>query len=102
VAVTRGPLVYCLESSDLPANVRIEQVLVPLNTTWKPIKTTIAGSPVVQLEGQLLVQPTTDWSNALYRVINPATQPRTLRLVPYYAWSNRGQSEMSVWLPLKR
>ncbi len=24
-----------------------------------------------------------------------------VRLIPYYAWSNRGPSEMSVWLPVK-
>ena len=23
------------------------------------------------------------------------------RFIPYYAWSNRGPSEMSVWLPVK-
>ena len=23
-----------------------------------------------------------------------------IRLIPYYAWSNRGPSEMTVWMPL--
>lgn len=23
-----------------------------------------------------------------------------LRLIPYYSWSNRGQSQMTVWLPV--
>lgn len=102
VAVTRGPLVYCLESPDLPADVSVEHVLVPLDTDWKPIITTIAGSHVVQLEGCVLVQPAYDWSATLYRPVETTTRPLTVRLTPYYAWSNRGQSEMSVWLPLKR
>lgn len=102
VAVARGPLVYCLESTDLPANVAVEQVLVPLHTTWKPIRTKMEGSPVVALEGQLQVCPAVDWSNTLYRTVDPTTKPVAVRLVPYYAWSNRGHSEMSVWLPLKR
>ena len=24
-----------------------------------------------------------------------------IRLVPYYAWGNRGDSEMTVWMPLR-
>jgi len=27
-------------------------------------------------------------------------EPISLRLIPYYAWCNRGMSEMSVWLPV--
>ena len=37
----------------------------------------------------------------LYREI--ATEsPREIeaRLIPYFAWDNRGESEMSVWLPV--
>ena len=29
VAVVRGPIVYCLESIDLPANIRLLDVLLP-------------------------------------------------------------------------
>jgi DUF1680 family protein len=28
--------------------------------------------------------------------------PVDLKLIPYYAWGNRGPSAMSVWLPLGR
>ena len=27
------------------------------------------------------------------------TKDHTLTLIPYYAWANRGQGKMSVWLP---
>lgn len=27
------------------------------------------------------------------------TQDATLKLIPYYAWANRGQGKMMVWLP---
>jgi uncharacterized protein len=39
-------------------------------------------------------------SSALYRkaVVGPM-RDFTLRLIPYYAWSNRGQSQMIVWIP---
>ena len=31
-----------------------------------------------------------------------ATTPTPFRAVPYYAWDNRGPSEMTVWMPLTR
>ena len=29
----------------------------------------------------------------------PAPQPTRLTFIPYYAWSNRGPAEMTVWVP---
>ena len=39
-------------------------------------------------------------ATALYRRV-PAVKADSvlLRLIPYYAWCNRGVSEMTVWLP---
>ncbi len=37
--------------------------------------------------------------NTLYRKYEPAQYEEvTLRMVPYYAWCNRGEGEMSVWV----
>jgi DUF1680 family protein len=32
-----------------------------------------------------------------------ATRPRpiSIKLVPYFAWGNRGDTEMTVWLPVR-
>ena len=39
-------------------------------------------------------------SGALYVVAgNEIEEPVDIRLVPYYAWNNRGIGEMTVWLP---
>jgi len=42
-------------------------------------------------------------SDELYRELRP-TRGRTahIRLIPYYAWDNRGIQDMSLWLPLAR
>ncbi|MGB7156796.1 MAG: glycoside hydrolase family 127 protein [Tepidisphaeraceae bacterium] len=99
-AVMRGPLVYCLESTDLPAGVRVLDVLLPRDVKLSPRATgELAGATV--LEGKGLAAPRTDWSGQLYRDLSPAS-PREFHLVliPYYAWDNRGDSEMTVWLPL--
>jgi len=102
VTVMRGPLVYCLESLDLPENIKLEDVLIPLSAEFKPVRTLIEGSPIVMLEGDALVQSRKDWSNSLYQEVSSKTESVRIRLVPYYAWNNRGHAEMSVWLPVSR
>jgi DUF1680 family protein len=43
-----------------------------------------------------------DWSQKLYREYRPqSTETMKITLIPYYAWDNRGLSEMTVWLPVK-
>jgi DUF1680 family protein len=40
-----------------------------------------------------------DWSDQLYRDRSAAPDRELhLVLIPYFAWDNRGKSEMSVWL----
>jgi DUF1680 family protein len=36
-------------------------------------------------------------SDKLYSFDSPNSRPVRLRLIPYYAWNNRGKGEMSVW-----
>ena len=100
VAVQRGPVVYCLESPDLPAGVKISDVRIPadLHLTARYDRRLLDG--VVVLEGKALAQPQGDWSGKLYREFKPAElRPFNVKFIPYSVWQNRGQSEMSVWLP---
>ena len=56
---------------------------------------------VVVLDGRAAVRPAQPWGRELYRERrSAAATPVDVRLIPYYAWANRGASEMSVWLPL--
>lgn len=58
---------------------------------------------VCVLEGRAASVPHRDWSGELYRDLStPESRSIRLRLIPYYAWGNRGPSEMTVWLPLGR
>ncbi|MBN2316713.1 MAG: glycoside hydrolase family 127 protein [Sedimentisphaerales bacterium] len=107
VAVMRGPLVYCLESIDLPDNVNVMDVRLPRNIHLQPRfdKQLLGG--VVVLEGKAVAGVDSDWSGepfdspVLYKDYTP-TDPRLvrLRLIPYYAWANRGAGQMTVWMPL--
>ena len=100
VAVRRGPVVYCLESSDLPPGVGVIQIRVPANVQLAARYDRRLLGGVVVLDGTLLRQPADGWNGRLYRATadSPA-QPVRTRLVPYSVWANRGPSEMSVWLP---
>jgi DUF1680 family protein len=101
VAVQRGPLVYCLESVDLTDGVRVSDVAIPRDIDLKPRFDAAFLGGVSVLEGRAAARPEAAWSRALYREL-PATVPTPidLRLIPYYAWGNRGRSEMTVWMPL--
>lgn len=101
VAVERGPIVYCLESPDLPAGVRVGDVSIAadvrLNAKFDP--QLLGGVTVIETTG--VAHTSADWSKQLYRPLKrDAGRQIPLRLIPYFAWSNRGPSEMSVWLPL--
>ncbi|MDR0658585.1 MAG: glycoside hydrolase family 127 protein [Mediterranea sp.] len=75
VSVERGPILYCLENIDNNHNV-LETALAdnaPLEHKWEP---DLLGG-VVTISGN------------------------GTKAIPYYAWDNRGKSEMIVWLPRK-
>jgi uncharacterized protein len=100
VAVKRGPIVYCLESVDLPRGIK------PLDVLLSPDIKLRAGydqrllGGVAVLEGTTSARTNINWNNQLYRELQPAKPtPVKLRLIPYSVWANRGPSEMSVWLP---
>ena len=98
VAVQRGPIVYCAESTDL-SGIDIDNVSIPLDAQFRPVEMTIEGSRVMGLEGEVVVRGEASWKGQLYREVARQQQRRTIRLIPYYAWGNRGKSEMTVWMP---
>jgi len=100
VAVVRGPLVYCLESVDLPEGVRISEVHVPQDVCWSPRHDPSLLGGVTVLEGEVRRVPEGDWAGRLYRPLRPVPgEGVRARLIPLYAWANRGISEMTVWMP---
>jgi uncharacterized protein len=102
VAVQRGPVVYCLESFDLPGGTRLSDVLIPGNIQLAARYDRRLLGGVAVLEGQALARPAESWAGKLYREYHPASlKPVKVRFIPYAAWANRGPSEMSVWLPLE-
>jgi DUF1680 family protein len=99
LAIKRGPIIYCLESADLPKGVDVNQVRLDpeADFTVRYDEGLLGG--VAAIEADLPIVESAAWDK-LYR---PATESpaRTARVkfVPYYAWGNRGKGEMSVWIP---
>jgi len=101
LAVMRGPLVYCLEDKDLPPGVALENVRIDRDAKWTARHENNLLHGVTVLETQARVAAQTKDANALYRRLPPIKADTILlRLIPYYAWCNRGVSQMCVWLPV--
>lgn len=101
VAVKRGPIIYCLESADLPDQKSISDIVIPSNMSLHPEKVIVDGAGVMALKGEV------DWNNTpafegLYREV-PNTRPVKIPVtfIPYFAWGNRGEGDMTVWMPYK-
>ncbi len=101
LAVARGPIVYCLESVDLPAGVRLLDVSLGRDAELTP--TTDSALPgLTVLRGRAVATDSAAWSGELFRDISSrSSRPIDIRLIPYFAWDNRGESEMTVWIPLE-
>ena len=111
VAVTRGPIVYCLEEKDNGKDLHMLKInalkLMETDGTEQGISNAfvvsddrIEGEPIKKLAvSGLRREPVCIDSNAPYRLIQPGKYiPTTLEFIPYYTWANRGENEMRVWI----
>jgi hypothetical protein len=101
VAVKRGPIVYCLESADLK-NVNLQDIQVPSTIQFTTIAKQIDHTQLIALNGMAKTMKNTNWDKTLYQPIHKQSKDIQIQLIPYFAWANRGNTDMSVWLPLWR
>lgn len=89
LAISRGPLVYCLEASDNDGDVQrffIDDL--PNSGQTKALKETIGV-----LTGITSIQVPASAKTAA------GITPEVMNLIPYYAWNNRGDQAMNIWIP---
>lgn len=117
VAVMRGPVAYCVEGDDLPADLAIERLRFPAATKLEPVFSSELGG-VMKLTGSMVYSPTSaDAANpllqdaatpALYRAARFKERAKPLAagdrlvtagLIPYYARLNRKSDCFRIWLP---
>ncbi|MCA1293606.1 glycoside hydrolase family 127 protein [Paenibacillus sp. alder61] len=97
VALQRGPLVYCLEEADNGAN--LHEIVLPREAELTAVREEqlLGGVVTVRSEAEKLREE--DWTNGLYSPeAVPGTKPHPVKFIPYYAWANRGEGEMTVWV----
>jgi DUF1680 family protein len=99
VAIKRGPIVYCIETPDLPKNISILDVYIngrsELTVNHQP---DFLGG-ITTISGELLLRK--DKEDTIYRTVEkPEWTSYKANFMPYYAWSNRGQAEMTVFMPV--
>lgn len=94
-AVTRGPIVYCLEEKD---NGKDLHLLSLAGESCPAVsEKTIGNVPVIMVELNGFRQKQ-NGNEGLYHVLQPVEkEPVCLKFVPYYTWANRGENEMQVW-----
>jgi len=90
IALTRGPLVYCAEQAD-NGGEKVQRFFIPEPAGPDEIRTDVIEDGL--LEGIVRV------SVPAMEVVGDSSKASTVRLVPYYAWNNRGEQSMVVWMP---
>ncbi|MBO4883979.1 MAG: glycoside hydrolase family 127 protein [Clostridia bacterium] len=97
VALTRGPVVYCLEEADNGAALHMVRAggAPRAETAWRP--DLLGGVVAITTAG--LREKDDGWGETLYDDRPaPAAEETPLHWIPYYAWANRGVGEMRVWI----
>jgi len=83
VAVMRGPIVYCLESTDLPEGVNIEDVGVNPSGQWTPEHEPDLLGGITALKGDAIVSASQDWTGRLYHRMDLTERKRIrVQLIP--------------------
>lgn len=96
VAVMRGPVVYCIEAKD--NGERIFDCMIDANPNAMVEDNEEYHMPVIRAKGWKRPAPEGEW---LYRPLAGSLEQVELMLIPYYTFSNRGESDMRVWIPVR-
>jgi len=86
LAVERGPLVYCVESADLPPGMELEDLRWDRTRDAAPVGRDGLGPTLIGVEVPVVHR---EWTAGGF----------TVAAVPYYTWGNRDDGGMRVWVP---
>jgi len=98
IAISRGPLIYCLEQVD-NSGFDIWDLVIPADASMTAEWEANLLNGVMVIRGEGLVVDS-NWSDKmLYRPLLGSTG-RNVRFaaIPYYAWANRDSGSMAIWI----
>jgi DUF1680 family protein len=90
VVVERGPLVYCIETADIPDGVELEDVAVAESVAPIATDRSDLGASVVGLSMPASIG---------HSATGATRHDIEIGAIPYFAWANRGVAAMRVWIP---
>ncbi len=96
VAVMRGPVVYCMEEKDNSKDLHMYRLCA--EEPMEECSVMIEGKqfPALKAKGQRQKKKDSDGLYQKYE--KPEYEDVEITLIPYYAWANRGENEMAVWM----
>ncbi len=95
VAFSRGPLIYCAEGVDNNGTILDVQINKDSEPVAEKYDDSLLNGIVPVKVGGFRVKK----DECLYSFKKPVLEPCTITLIPYYAWGNRGLTQMRVWIP---
>jgi DUF1680 family protein len=108
VAVQRGPLVYCFEQVDQPADIGLDDLVLRADASIRVVQhaehPVLGRTALLEMDAATVALPdaTGDATGLPYGPDTPAasaTRATTAVAVPYFQWDNRDRGAMRVWLP---
>ncbi|MEI9429819.1 glycoside hydrolase family 127 protein [Mesorhizobium sp. Cs1299R1N3] len=96
VALSRGPLIYCVEATD--NDTSLHRLTLPRTAGIEAHDEPDLLGGVVTLSATAQADAGDGWRDGLYRSEPPAKVETRLTAIPYFAWDNREPGEMLVWL----
>jgi uncharacterized protein len=94
-ALMRGPLVYCMESTDNGSGLNAIELSGDVAASKELGLAELGGAVALDVD---VLRNEADWGAALYRPLPPRSRKETARFVPYSFWDNRAPGEMLVWV----
>ncbi|SHL96080.1 aceric acid hydrolase [Flavobacterium chilense] len=99
VAVKRGPLVYCLESDQLPSKISVNDVALNLKSNFATNNFILNNRNLVSIDAETVINSNNSWNKTLYKPLSSKNVDAVqVKLIPYFAWGNKGKGEMTVWM----
>ena len=93
VAVTYGPLLYCAEGKD--NDLPLWDVVIDPKAEPVAVYSDFFGADEISMKAKTTETP--DLKSLYLPLKDVKTRPVAIRLIPYYAFANRGESDMRVW-----
>lgn len=100
IAVMRGPVVYCLEDVDIDGDIPLDNIYLQRDADFTPNYEAELLNGLVTLTTQAKYLNGNKGTDLYDELPTMAKKSVKVKLIPYYAWSNRGCCDMSVWLPI--